>query len=222
MRAWRRWLGGALCAGVLVMLGIARLGLPGSPGLTREALERLGDSGVTNPVTAALLNFRGYDTLLEVIVLLLAVVGVWSLPGAPASRSAVATHPALPPLLRWVLPVLILAAGHLLWLGSFAPGGAFQGGALLGGAVVLLLLAGAGGAALRRALAVGPVVGPTVFLAVAAGVMARTGGLLQYPPAQAGAWILVIEAAALVSVGFTLGALFLGAHPRQDAPDEHG
>lgn len=221
MKAWQRWLGGALCGGVMVMLVTAWLGLPASPGLTRESLEMLGDSGVTNPVTAALLNYRGYDTLLEMTVLLLAVLGVWSLRAA-AHPSTVATHPALPPLLRWVLPALILAAGHLLWIGSFAPGGAFQGGALLGGAVVLLLLVGLGGRTLRRILAVGPVVGLAVFVAVAAWVMSRTGGLLQYPPGQAGTWILVIESAALVSVGVTLGALFLGTHPQQDAHDKHG
>ena len=36
-------------------------------------------SGVRNPVTAVLLNFRGYDTLLEMGVLLVALLGVWSL-----------------------------------------------------------------------------------------------------------------------------------------------
>ncbi len=43
-------------------------------------------SGVTHPVTAVLLNFRGYDTLLEVAVLLIALVGTWSLRLGPAAR----------------------------------------------------------------------------------------------------------------------------------------
>ncbi|MDZ4180179.1 MAG: hydrogen gas-evolving membrane-bound hydrogenase subunit E [Coriobacteriia bacterium] len=39
----------------------------------------LADSGVSNAVTAVLLNFRGYDTLLEIVVLVLATIGVLSL-----------------------------------------------------------------------------------------------------------------------------------------------
>ena len=47
-----------------------RVHLPG------QVLTQLEASGVTHPVTAVLLNFRGYDTLLEVVVLLLALLGV--------------------------------------------------------------------------------------------------------------------------------------------------
>ncbi|HSB22087.1 MAG TPA: hydrogenase subunit MbhD domain-containing protein, partial [Burkholderiaceae bacterium] len=70
----------------LVSLGLAALlvasvlALPASwSGLTGAALEQLGRSGVSNPVTATLLNYRAYDTLLEIGVLLLAVLGVWIL-----------------------------------------------------------------------------------------------------------------------------------------------
>ena len=71
---------GILSLALLAGLSWAVLSLPASPtGLTTESLAKLPESGVTNPVTAVLLNYRGYDTLLEVGVLLLAVVGVWSL-----------------------------------------------------------------------------------------------------------------------------------------------
>jgi multisubunit Na+/H+ antiporter MnhB subunit len=39
-------------------------------------------------VTAVLLNFRGYDTLLEIAVLTVALVGVWALGPRRASRKA--------------------------------------------------------------------------------------------------------------------------------------
>jgi multisubunit Na+/H+ antiporter MnhB subunit len=42
------------------------------------ALERVPESGVSNPVTAVLLNFRAYDTLLELAVLMAAILGIWS------------------------------------------------------------------------------------------------------------------------------------------------
>lgn len=127
--------------------------LPAPVGLTQAALTELERSGVTNPVTAALLNYRGYDTLLEVAVFLLAVVGVWSVRAGDATDMARQENPTLLALLRLVQPVLILAGGYLLWIGAFAPGGAFQGGAVIGGAAVLALLSGFARAILQPDLA---------------------------------------------------------------------
>ena len=217
------WLNNALCLALLALLGWAVLELPETPrGLTEPALARLPDSGVSNPVTAALLNYRAHDTLLEIAVFLVAIVGVWSLREDRVARVDLRERPLVLSLLRLVLPVLVVAGGYLLWIGSFAPGGAFQGGALLGGALVLLLLTGLDGRALKRErwLRVGLTLGLVVFVGVGGGVMLLKGRLLEYPRASAGNWILIIEAAALVSIGLTLGGLFLGGRPavEDDAP----
>lgn len=211
-----RWLNSLFSFALLLLLGWALLALPATPrGLTAPALAELPNSGVSNPVTAALLNYRGYDTLLEVAVFLLALVGVWSLREDRIARVDLRERPLVLSLLRVVLPVLVVAGGYLLWIGSFAPGGAFQGGALLGGAFVLLLLAGLGGHALKheRWLRFGLALGLGVFVGSSGGVMLLTGGLLEYPRASAGNWILAIEAAALISIGLTFGGLFLGGRP---------
>lgn len=196
-----------------------------SRGLTQESLATLPASGVTNPVTAVLLNYRGYDTLLEIAVLLLAVVAVWTLRAAPAGDTRAATdRPLLASLVRLIAPVAVVVAGYFLWIGSFAPGGAFQAGAVLGGLGVLALLAGLvpadalAGRATRAVLALGLL----VFVAAGAAAMGRTGGLLAYPPGEGGTWILVIEAAATLSIGATLAALFLGGRPAARAPREGG
>ena len=102
--------------------------------------ERLDMSGVTNPVTAVLLNFRAWDTLLEIAVLFAALLLVSLLGGrriipAPLGEMVL-------PFARIVTPVAILIAGHLLWQGASAPGGAFQAGAILAGAMLALVLAG--------------------------------------------------------------------------------
>ena len=47
--------------------------------LADDVLANLQVSGVSNPVTAVLLNFRAYDTLLELAVLLAAVLGILAL-----------------------------------------------------------------------------------------------------------------------------------------------
>jgi multisubunit Na+/H+ antiporter MnhB subunit len=228
--ARRRGRSSALVASLLfVALAHALLSMPPAPvGLTGEALAALARSGVSNPVTAALLNYRAYDTLLEVAVLMISIVAVWSVRPATLRRpDAARERPLLASLGRVVVPALVLASGYLLWRGAFAPGGAFQGGALLGGACVLLLAAGSfvpsrqGIGAVRLSL----VMGTSVFVAVAAGVMLLEGNLLQYPEASAKHWILAIESAAMLSIGLTLGAMYLAGRPSgrtDDAPRAGG
>ena len=71
-----RWAVTLLCAGLSGILGWALLaGFASSArDTTAQAVAaNLATSGVSNPVTAVLLNFRAYDTLLELAVLLTAV-----------------------------------------------------------------------------------------------------------------------------------------------------
>lgn len=205
---------GVLSAGLLGALAWAVLSLPGGPSeLSGRALRRLPESGVTNPVTAVLLNYRAYDTLLELAVLLLAVAGAWALRRGDWPSGDLRGRPLVLSLLRLVLPVLTVTAGYLLWIGAFAPGGAFQGGAMLGGAAVLGLLSGLGAGARRGAVRAGLALGVLVFAGAAAAAAALTGEILRFPAGDAGLWILGIEAAALASIGLTLGALYLAGRP---------
>ena len=201
-----------------VGLGAAMLSLPAeAPALSVQVAENLATSGVSNPVTAVLLNFRAYDTLLEKGVLFLAVVAAWSLTRAPKD-------PVSPPgivlnaLVRLLFPVMLLVAGYLLWVGAHAPGGAFQAGSVLAAAAVLVLLSGRQvtpgwqGWPLRGFLSLGL----GVFIAVGLATMFMDRGFLAYPADQAGALILLIEVAATLAIGATLAALFLGGRPRRD------
>lgn len=198
-----------------VGLGYALLSLPAqAPGLSIQVAQNLQVSGVENPVTAVLLNFRAYDTLLELGVLLLALLGVWSLGNIPRRRE---TPPGavLDTLSRLLVPLLILVAGYLFWAGASAPGGAFQAGAVLAAAGVLLLLTGwqPGEKILTLPLRFALVAGLAVFMAVGAVWVLFGRQFLEYPPSLAGALILLIEAAATVSIGITLVALFSGGRP---------
>ncbi len=215
-----KWLTVVALLLIATVLGYIVLLLPPhTMGLSIEITANLEASGVSNPVTAVLLNFRGYDTLLEMAVLLLALMGVWSLGGTDFRREAT-SGPVLNALAGLLVPLLILVAAYLLWVGAHAPGGAFQAGSVLGAAGVILLLAGkyprAGLAtqSLRFLL----VVGPGAFVVMAALLYVFEGQLLKYPPAQAGILILVLETAATISIGITLVALFLGgsSHNNKD------
>ena len=201
-----------LAALVLAVVDLADAGR----GLATRVSGALGDSGVDNPVTAVLLNFRSYDTLLEVAVLVVAAVTVWRF--EPLSASACrSVDPVLRALVRRLLPVLVLTAGYLLWAGGKAPGGAFQAGALLGAGAVVMMLAGArvppGWAGTLGRLALTG--GLALFLVAGALPLAGGGQLLEYPGGQAGAWILLIEAASALSIGAILGLLFMGGGPRR-------
>jgi len=198
-------------------LAYALLSLPDqAPGLSERVTANMERSGVRNPVTAVLLNFRGYDTLLEMGVLLVALLGVWSL-GTAAQQRRVVPEPVLSFLVGGLVPVMILMAGYLLWTGAHAPGGAFQAGSVLAASGILLLLSGKRlpawlpGRSLRFVL----VLGLGVFVAVGVTLMSASGLFLQYPSSLAGGLILFVEAAATLSIGVTLSALFLGGRPDQ-------
>lgn len=210
-----RALAGLLALGLGGLVSWVVLTLPESTGLREAVAAHMDRSGVAHPVTAVLLNFRGYDTLLEVAVLLLALIGTWSLRLAPLERTGDRPGLVLRELVRLLVPLLVVIAGYLLWLGAHAPGGAFQAGALLAAAGVLLLLVevrplgGLPPPALRLLAALGV----AVFLAVGLFVMGQ-GRLLEYPAGWAGGLILAIESAATVSIGLALAFLFRGDEPR--------
>lgn len=68
--------------GVFGVLVIVVLTLPTpAPTLAPEALADLARTGLGNAVTAVLMVYRALDTLLEKVVLLLALVAVWSFGG---------------------------------------------------------------------------------------------------------------------------------------------
>lgn len=206
-----------LLAAVAVGLGLALLAEPQAPGLGAAVAAELGHSGAENPVTAVLLNFRGYDTLLEIAVLTVALVGVWAL--GPAPRITESTpSPVLLGMNGILIPLVPVICAYLLWVGATRPGGAFQAGAVLAAAGVLFILSG------RRPrprlpdapLRWGAVVGLAAFLGVALGVMATGRLFLEYPAGLAKSLILFIETAATLSIAVVLAGLFIGGRPEDE------
>lgn len=191
------------------------------PRLGPVARTSLVDAGVDNPVTAVLLNFRAYDTLLESVVLLIALVGVWSLTRdkdwreIPGLRQHAHPHGILAAFGRILPPFGLILGIYLVWAGANAPGGAFQGGTVLAAAWLLGMMAGVATppttaqTALRWTL----VGGPLLFLVVGTyGISA--GAFLAYAPGTAAPLILAIELGLAVSIAATLALLVLGA-PRR-------
>jgi multisubunit Na+/H+ antiporter MnhB subunit len=200
-------------------LGWAFLAGPAQPptGPGALAADRIDESGVSHGVTAVLLNFRSYDTLLEVAVLLAAVLAALSL--QPDARLARVPDPGqAPPVLdllgRLLTPVLVVLAGWVVVAGSTRPGGAFQAGAVLAGALLLLRLSGHPRAVptghwLRPALAGGL----AAFLLLAYATVLLGRDWLTLEPEWAGEAIVAVEVVLAGSIGATLAALFVANQP---------
>ncbi len=89
-----RLLAAGLCVLVALALAWVVLLFPDQgPSLAPQSMRHLPETGLGNPVTAVLIAYRAFDTMLEKVVLVLAVVGVWSLAadrywgGAPERRA---------------------------------------------------------------------------------------------------------------------------------------
>jgi multisubunit Na+/H+ antiporter MnhB subunit len=209
----RRLAAAVLLPVVVAGLAWAVLSLPApSRGLAGPVMVALPDTGVSHPVTAVLLNLRAYDTLLELLVLVVAALGIGVL--LPAAASAPRGGPPggsmVVPLARLLVPGFVLVAGYVVWRGSHAPGGAFQAGAVLAGGGVLLLLGrlAAPPSLSSRRIRLALLVGPLFFLLVAAAPLPLGGNLLEYPKPWAGALILAIESLLTLSIGLVLVMFF--------------
>jgi multisubunit Na+/H+ antiporter MnhB subunit len=198
-----------------------------APTLAPAAAASLPATGVGNPVTGVLLAYRAIDTLGESIVLVLALVGLWSLApdGAWGGRPGALRTPPAGSALRFLAQVLppfgILVGIHLLWVGADHPGGKFQGATVLAAMWVLVLVAG-----LRRPPTVTSrtmrwlvVFGSLLFVGIGAAGIWLAGAFLAYPDGLAKPLILAIEAALTLSVAVILGLLLAGPPDVDPAPE---
>ncbi len=213
-----------LSTAVAAALAAAVLFLPDpAPTLAPAAAENAAATTLGNPVTNVLMAFRAMDTMLEKVVLLLALVGVWSLApdrlwgGCPGPRHYADPNGVLAFLARLLPPVGIVVGIYILWVSADYPGGAFQGGTILAAMWLLVMMAGLADTppVSRRWLRLALIVGPAVFLLVGLGGLALGEAFLAYPVAYAKALILTIEFAMLLTIAVTLGLLVAGPPERE-------
>jgi multisubunit Na+/H+ antiporter MnhB subunit len=209
--------------GLTAVLAACVLALPDpAPTLAPAVADNLAATGVGNPITAVLLAFRSMDTLLEAIVLLFALVGVWSLapdaswPGRPGVRQSAPPNGIMAYLARLLPPIGVVVAAYVFWAGADEPGGKFQGATILAAMWLLVMAAGLADAPrsdarwLRAAL----VAGPLTFIAVGVFGIFSAGAFLGLPPAMAKPLIVVIELALLPTLTLILALLIPGPPQR--------
>ncbi|NYS25655.1 DUF4040 domain-containing protein [Rhodobacteraceae bacterium 2376] len=205
-----------MCGLVVIGLAAAFVTAPlGGPGFDAAVADAMPESGVDHPVTAVLLNFRAYDTLMEVVVLLAAVIAVWLVERSLPQSDPPVMGEVYEGFARLVLPGAVVVGVYVLWAGAVAPGGAFQGGAVLAAVGLLLLMSHVyEPAPAHRAAARGLfVLGVAVFTGVALLVAWGGRAVFEYPPGLAKPLILLIEGMVTISIAATLAALFHGREP---------
>lgn len=204
-------LGGCAVLALLLMATVLSLA-PADADLAAAVGGALADSGVSHPVTAVLLNFRAYDTLLEVAVLLVAPLVAAALPQPPAVAAEAERErdPLLQALTAIAVPVALLLAIYLLLIGATRSGGAFHAAAVVAGALVLMRL----GAISRPQPWLTPmrqqqllVLGLALFVAVGWLCLLMEGYFLGYPAGWAGGLILLIESGLTLSLALALWRL---------------
>ncbi|MFN3346549.1 MAG: MnhB domain-containing protein [Candidatus Bipolaricaulaceae bacterium] len=135
-----------LAFGVLGLMGILAIGIAGlwpranflDPDPVAQGWR------VTNAVAAVVLGVRLWDTLLEVLVYVVAMVGVRFLLGGLHWRGElppVAETPLLRRSADLLLGPILVFALYMAASGHLGPGGGFPAGAILGSALLLLALA---------------------------------------------------------------------------------
>jgi len=172
-----------------------------------------------------LLAFRAMDTLLEAIVLLFALIGVWSLApdrfwgGRPGLRQRADPNGILAYVARVLPPIGVIAGIYIFWIGADHPGGKFQGATIMAAMWLLVMMAGLADAPpisrtwLRTLL----VAGPLVFIAIGAVGVVTADAFLAYPEGGAKPLILAIEFALMPTLTLILGLMLVGA-PRRGMP----
>jgi multisubunit Na+/H+ antiporter MnhB subunit len=216
----------ALLAGCVTgALAVAVLALPDpAPTLAPETAANMDATGVGNPITGVLLAFRAMDTLLEAIVCLFALIGVWSLApdrawgGRPGARQRADPNGILAYLARVLPPIGLVVAVYIFWVGADLPGGKFQGASIIAAMWLLAVMAGLADAPpvsriwLRLAL----VGGPVAFIAIGAAGVATAGAFLAYPDGLAKPLIKAIEWALMPSLALTLALILAGVPERPE------
>ena len=206
----------ALGAGGLVaLLGLAVLEADQQPALAGLAvMDTLASTGLDNPVTAVLLSFRGYDTLLEITVLLAALLSSQAVTRLDYPDRSILTQqpdtPLIGALLAMIVPLSVLVSVHLLKAGSVGTGGAFQAGAVMAGCGVILALSGrlSSSGQPNHLINLGLSIGVLTFIGLGLSPLLYGQPVLALPDVWA---VYLLESTMMISIALILLLLFTGS-----------
>ena len=228
-----------LVLAVPILSAVAQLPVPGAhdaPIRTHVAqryLERgVEETGSQNIITAVLLDYRLFDTFGEAAVIFTALVGVLAVlsAGGRVSRSAARREDDGAPgevtrfIVTRTVPAIVVFGVYTIVAGHDSPGGAFQGGVVLGAALIAFSL-GAGTRRARALVSDGALpwmqgAAMLTFLVFALAGLVIGEGMLRYPlvdtvPAAREWLMLVIEAGIGVAGAAIIVTMFWSMEARR-------
>jgi multisubunit Na+/H+ antiporter MnhB subunit len=212
-----------LSAVVTLALAICVLAFPDpAPTLAPQVAANIGVTEVGNPITAVLLAFRAMDTLLEAIVLVFALIGVWSLApdgawgGRPGPVHRADPNGILAYIARVLPPIGVIVGMYVFWVGADHPGGKFQGATIVAAMWLLAVMAGLADTPpiSRMWLRITLIAGPLVFIAIGLAGISTAGAFLAYPQGYAKPLIIAIELALMPTLALILALMLVGAPQR--------
>jgi len=146
-----------LSVGVLLLIASLELpewgesNSPASSHVSPHYIEKsLEETSVPNLVTSVLADYRGYDTLFEIIVIFCAGITVLTVMRRTFISKVKYSNPRpdredsdiiLQSAARLLVPVMQVFALYVVAHGHHSPGGGFQGGVILGASFILLAVA---------------------------------------------------------------------------------
>ncbi len=98
------------------------------------------EEGSANEVTSIVVNYRGFDTLGEVTVLFISIIGLTMLIGGVVGKKLRQPSLIVRTGSRFLFPFILLFGIYIFIHGHLTPGGGFPGGAVIASGFLLLLL----------------------------------------------------------------------------------
>lgn len=214
----RRFTSALFLAGLIVLVAAIyqqmqfRTGPVIGDGINAAAAEQVG---AANFVTAVVLGYRGFDTLLELTILFAAATAGGLVLGKP--RAGAKQDPPAGFILRTgaelLFPLLLIVGLYIIIHGHLTPGGGFQGGVILAAAFFIPVLAHPGTSLDHRAISLIEGLAGASFIAI--GLLAMLdGGEFLTPMLDKGTMGELVSAGSLpllyIAVGLKVGSELAG------------
>lgn len=93
--------------------------------------------GIPAVVTSILASYRGYDTLMETLVIMLGAISILLIKPEIIQVSSVLNDLIAEKVIKFILPLLLLFSFYLQFHGEISPGGGFQAGTIIAASFIL-------------------------------------------------------------------------------------
>ncbi|MGM0519556.1 MAG: MnhB domain-containing protein [Campylobacterota bacterium] len=183
--------------------------------LEKIVKEHMLNTQITHDITYILLDFRSLDTLLEVAVIFLALIGIKTV--SPYFRYKPISFPLLitDTYVSTVFPIIVIVAFYILFSGAYQSGGAFQASAILAGGFIIIKITKPKYLAKVKELFLKVTYSLGLFYFILVGLFSLlNGNFLEYPKQLSYFFILSIETLLTISLSAILANYFINGVQR--------